>query len=108
MQRSIAEHQQQLHARAVLLEAQSEASLAGILVVCAAGDGQLLNWNQRFQSLWGFTDKEMQEQPDQSLLQKAAEQLVDSDAFLQAVRYYYSHPNAIGQDEIKLTDGRVP
>ncbi|PKL38101.1 MAG: hypothetical protein CVV44_13115 [Spirochaetae bacterium HGW-Spirochaetae-1] len=88
-----------------LLEAQSEASSDGILVV--DGEGRMISWNSRFRELWGIPNHILASGSDQSALRYIMEKLRDSDAFICRVQYLYEHPEEKSSDEIFLADGRI-
>lgn len=88
-----------------LLEAQSEASIDGILVVTPTGE--ISFHNQRFAEMWGISDELLAAKSDEKLRQSIVGKLVDPGEFLETVAYLYQKPFARDQDEILLTDGRV-
>ncbi|NIM05730.1 MAG: PAS domain-containing protein, partial [Armatimonadetes bacterium] len=91
--------------KSALLEAQSEASIDGILVVDA--DAKMLSFNQRFVEMWGIPKKVIDSRSDEQALKFVLDKLEDPAGFLARVQYLYAHPEEKSLDEIHLRDGRV-
>ena len=87
-----------------LLEAQSETSPDGILVV--NDQGNIVLFNKRFVELWNIPQKLLEKKNDEQLLQYALEQLKEPDRFITKVKYLYKHKEEKSRDEIKFKDGR--
>ncbi|HZC03882.1 MAG TPA: PAS domain-containing protein, partial [Gammaproteobacteria bacterium] len=88
-----------------LLEAQSEASIDGILVVST--EGKMISFNRRFVQMWGIPEEVIASRSDEAALQWALDKLVDPQEFLARVAYLYEHPGEESRDEIVLKDGRT-
>ncbi len=88
-----------------LLEAQTEASRDGILVV--DNDRRILSYNRRFVAMWGIPDPVLATGEDHQVLQAVLDKLVDPAAFLERVEGLYKDPNWTASDEIHLRDGRT-
>jgi PAS domain S-box-containing protein len=88
-----------------LLEAQSEASPDGILVV--SPEGRILSFNQRFVDLWGLSEEVLVGGEDAMALAAVRDKLVDPQAFLDRISYLYAHPDKTAVDTLHLTDGRT-
>jgi PAS domain S-box-containing protein len=88
-----------------LLEAQSETSLDGMLVV--SPEGTLMSHNRRFIEMWDIPPDVLTIGTDEAALQSVRDKLVDPDAFLARVKYLYEHPEETSFDELRLKDGRV-
>jgi PAS domain S-box-containing protein len=88
-----------------LLEAQSEASIDGILIVSA--DGNIILHNRRFAEMWEIPQSELNSKSDETVLHLVTEKLLNPKEFLETVDYLYRHPDEINQVEIPLKDGRV-
>ncbi|WP_299403791.1 PAS domain S-box protein [Acaryochloris sp. IP29b_bin.148] len=102
-----AEHQRietKLAHNNVILQAQQESSLDGMLVINA--DRQVSAYNQRFISLWKIPDTILATQDDRQLLGFVLDQLVNPMEFLDKVEYLYDHPEERSFDEIALKDQR--
>ena len=88
-----------------LLEAQTEASIDGILVVST--EGEMLSFNQRFVEMWDIPKKVIQARSDDAALRSVVDKLVDPQGFLGRIAYLYDHPSEESRDEILLKDGRT-
>jgi PAS domain S-box-containing protein len=97
--------QQELRFRTTLLEAQSEASIEGILVV--SPEGRMVSFNRRFVEMWEIPDRVVRSRSDEEALQVVLDKLVDAKGFLERVRAIYERPAETSRDEIVLKDGRV-
>ncbi|HXG76666.1 MAG TPA: GAF domain-containing protein [Gaiellaceae bacterium] len=86
-----------------LLEAQSEASVDGLLVVGPAGE--VLSANRRFADIWQIPD-EVLARGDDAALALAVERLEDPEAFLARVRELYERREA-SREELRFRDGRT-
>lgn len=106
--RDISEHEK---AKAGLQRARSldrailEATADGILVVDL--DGNLVAYNQRFQEMWGFPDRLIEEGDDAALIEYALDRIEEPDAFLERIQALYDQPEAESFDTIRFKDGRV-
>ena len=88
-----------------LLEALSEASPDGILVV--APDGGILTYNRRFAEMWNLGDPVLALRSDAAALDAVRSMVLDPDEFLAKVEHLYAHPGETSRDELQLRDGRV-
>jgi PAS domain S-box-containing protein len=91
--------------KTTLLEAQSETSIDGILVVDAEGKSVL--YNRRFGQMWNIPEEILDTKDDEKMLQSVLNWLKDPEQFLERVRYLYDHRNEKSRDEIPFKDGRV-
>ncbi len=91
--------------KSTLLEAQSEASIDGILVVDT--EGKSISFNERFGQMWNIPQQILDTRDDEKMLQYVLTQLKNPDQFLEKVRYLYAHKNEKSRDEIQFRDGRV-
>lgn len=89
----------------VLLKTQQEASLDAILVV--GENDQILSFNRRFIELWRISEQALEERLESPVLQAAAGQVEDPEAFIARVEHLYEHKDEKSRDEIRLRDGRV-
>jgi diguanylate cyclase (GGDEF)-like protein/PAS domain S-box-containing protein len=96
---------EQIAFQKALLEAQSEASRDGILVV--DNDRRILSYNRRFVTMWGIPGSALATGEDHQVLQTVLDKLVDPAAFLERVEGLYKDPNWTASDEISLRDGRT-
>ena len=88
-----------------LLEAQSEASLDGILV--ASAEGRILSFNTRFAEMWGIPPDLLDGRDTEGARQHVIDQLLDPKGFRERVQHVYDNPTESSQDELRLTDGRI-
>jgi PAS domain S-box-containing protein len=88
-----------------LLEAQSEASIDGILVVSA--EGKITSFNQRFVEMWQIPEEVISTRSDEAALQAVLDKLIDPQEFLARVASLYEHTDEESRDEILLKDGRA-
>ncbi len=102
-ERKKSEHE--LRFKTALLEAQSEATLDGILAVDEAG--KVVLSNRHFASIWRVPRELMVTGDDKRLRAFVADQLEDPKAFLEEVEYLYAHRDEKSRDDIKLKDGRL-
>jgi PAS domain S-box-containing protein len=91
--------------RKSLLEAQTEASTDGILVV--SPEGRILSFNRRFAELWELPGDVLATGSDEAAIASVRDKLVDPDAFLARIAYLYEHPDEESHDVLALVDGRV-
>jgi PAS domain S-box-containing protein len=97
--------EERLRFQKVLLEAQTEASIDGVLVVSI--EGKMISFNQRFVEMWGIPEEVVETRSDEAALQAVMDKLVDPQEFLARVAYLYEHPSEESRDEILLKDGRT-
>ncbi|MBW4692173.1 MAG: PAS domain S-box protein [Lyngbya sp. HA4199-MV5] len=88
-----------------LLQAQREASVAGIWVVNE--HRELLFYNQRFCEIWQIPPAIIATNDYWKIFNAALTQLKDVDTFLMTVEALYQSPDAISHDEVVLKNGRV-
>ncbi len=91
--------------KTTILEAQSETSIDGILVVDREGKSILLN--KRFGEMWSIPQQMLDTRDDKTMLQYVLGQLEEPNKFLGKVEYLYTHENEKSRDEIKFKDGKV-
>ncbi len=97
--------EEELLFKTTFLEAQSETSIDGILVV--DGKGKTLLFNNRFGQMWNIPQHILNTRDDEKMLQCALSQLKDPDKFLERVKYLYAHKDEKSRDEILFKDGKV-
>jgi PAS domain S-box-containing protein len=97
--------QEEILFKNALLEAQTEASIDGILVVDSAR--KMISFNRRFVEMWGIPQEAVDSRSGERALQSEIEKLTDPEAFLARVRYLYDHRDEQSRDEIPLRDGRT-
>lgn len=97
--------EEELTFRNVLLTAQSETSMDGILVV--DDNAKVIQYNKRFLEIWQVSSSLIKEGDDGPLLQSVTTKVKNPEEFLNKVKYLYEHPTEKSIDEILLKDGRV-
>lgn len=97
--------EEELKFQNLLLSAQQDLSINGILVV--DDQAKIISRNRRFfevmnipRHLWECTD-------DTLVLQAATEQVCEPDKFLKKVCHLYEHRDEVSQDEFTLRDGKI-
>ncbi len=105
LQRVVARRTRELSFNVALLNARSEASLDGILVV--DDQGKILSYNRRFVEMWEIPPELIQLGMDEPILSSVICQMAEPLVFLERVKHLYEHREEIGREEIKLKDGRV-
>ena len=97
--------EEELLFKSTLLEAQSETSIDGILVV--GSEGKSISFNKNFGRMWNIPQQILDTRDDEKMLQYVLDQLKDPQQFLERVKYLYAHKNEKSRDEIQFKDGRV-
>jgi PAS domain S-box-containing protein len=97
--------EQQLKFQNALLEAQSEASEVGIIVI--SPEGEIVSANRRFGELWEIPREVMNTRSNEAAMKVVKGQVADPDAFAERARYLWDHMDEEARDEIALKDGRV-
>jgi PAS domain S-box-containing protein len=97
--------QEALLFKSALLEAQSETTLDGILAVNDAG--KIILANRQFRLQFAIPDEWIQSGDDRPVLKHVVSIMENPKAFLERVRYLYSHPQEKCSDELSLRDGRT-
>lgn len=87
----------------VLLSAEHEASIDGILVVGV--NGNILSFNRRFAEMWQIPSDVLKSRSDERALQSVLDRLVDPQEFIRKVKYLYEARSEISRDEIALKNG---
>lgn len=88
-----------------LLEAQSEASIDGVLVV--APNDEIISYNQRFAEMWEIPENVLAAKSDKRLMQAVIDKLTEPEKFIENINYLHQHPHVKDQVEITLKDGRT-
>ena len=96
----------ELIAKTAFLEAQTNSTVDGLLVVDEHGR-EILH-NQKFVEIFRIPEKILEQKNDALMIQYAMNHIIkDPGKFLQQVNYLYVHPDLTRRDEIELTDGTV-
>ena len=91
--------------KTALLEAQSEATMEGVLV--SDDEGGLVLSNKRFRDMWQIPEGLMKSQGSDGVLLHTSSLVGDAESFIQKVRHFRSHRDERGDDAIDLKDGRI-
>jgi PAS domain S-box-containing protein len=97
--------EQQLKVQNALLEAQSEASEVGIVLI--SPDGEIVSANRRFGELWNIPQEILNTRSNEAAMEVVKGQVADPDTFVERARYLSHHTDEDVRDEIALKDGRV-
>jgi PAS domain S-box-containing protein len=97
--------EQQLKVQNALLEAQSEASEVGIVLI--SPEGEIVSANRRFGELWNIPEEILNTRSNEAAMEVVKGQVADPDAFAERARYLSHHTDEGVRDEIALKDGRV-
>lgn len=90
--------------RAMLLEAQSETAIDGMLIVDS--HGQTLLANRQFGEMWKIPQHILETRDDRRMLEHVLHQLANPEEFLRKVSYLYDFKDEKSRDEIAFVDGR--
>ena len=99
------EAEEELRFRKALLEAQTETSVDGILVV--SPEGEMLSYNERFVEMWGMPEEVLSTRSNEAALEVAKDRAADPKGFIARVNYLYEHPGEESHEEVLLKDGRT-
>ncbi len=95
----------QLRFQKALLEAQSEASLDGILIL--GKSGEILSHNQNFIAMWGISQQVLSGKCDETILQQIAAQSSNAPDFVKQVATANGQLESQNHEEVVLHDGRT-
>jgi PAS domain S-box-containing protein len=93
----------ELRAKTAFLEAQTNATIDGILVVDA--NGQRILQNRRFNEIFSIPPELLDSDDDAPVLEHVRRQVREPDRFFARVMHLYTHPDETGGDEIELVNG---
>jgi PAS domain S-box-containing protein len=93
----------ELRAKTAFLEAQTNATIDGILVVDA--NGQRILQNRRFNEIFSIPRELLDSDDDAPVLEHVRRQVREPDRFFARVMHLYTHPDETGGDEIELVNG---
>ncbi|MGC2476682.1 MAG: EAL domain-containing protein [Candidatus Sulfotelmatobacter sp.] len=102
-QRKVAE--ESLLFKTALLEAQAETTIDGILIVDESD--HIILANKQFGLHFGIPDELLITRDDRIVLAHVVSKIDNPDAFVEKVRYLYSHRTEKSRDEFKLKNGRI-
>jgi PAS domain S-box-containing protein len=88
-----------------LLSTQQEASIDGILVV--DGVGKIISFNKRFLEMWEVSRELLENNSEESILEKVMNKVGDTNSFLKQVKYLNEHNKETSRDDIVFKDGKT-
>ncbi len=97
--------EEELLFKTTLLEAQSETTIDGILVV--DNEGKSILFNKRFGEMWNIPQEILDTKDSETMLQYVLNQLKYPEKFLTKVQYLYAHKDEKSRDEFEFKDGKV-
>lgn len=97
--------EQQLRFQNALLEAQSQASDVGIVVI--SPEGEIVSANRRFGEMWEIPQEVLITRSNDAAMEVVKRQVADPDGFVDRLRYLWDHMDVEARDEIALRDGRI-
>jgi len=89
----------------MLLDAQFETSIDGILVV--DHEGKITLSNKRFGEMWNIPREILDTRSEEKALQSVIGQLKDPEKFLEKIKYLREHSKEKSRDEIEFKDGKL-
>ncbi len=101
----LADANRELRRALSLQKATLDATQDGILVVGL--DGNVVSYNERFQTLWGLPDKLVEAGDDEEMISYVLDQVADPEGFQARITELYDDPAAVSHDQIVFEDGRV-
>jgi PAS domain S-box-containing protein len=94
-----------LRNKTVFLEALTNSSLDGIIVVDS--NGKKIFQNQRTVELWKIPQDIADNIDDATQVQHVMRSTKNPEKFVEKITYLYNHPDETTSDEVELTDGTV-
>jgi PAS domain S-box-containing protein len=91
--------------KAAILEAQMNSSIDGIIVVDS--QGKKILQNQRTVNLWKIPQQVADNPDDAQQVRHVMYMTRNPEQFVEKIKYLYSHPDEITQDEVALIDGTI-
>jgi diguanylate cyclase (GGDEF)-like protein/PAS domain S-box-containing protein len=91
--------------KTALLEAQSETTIDGILVVDESD--HIVLANKRFGLNFGIPDQMLSTRDDLIVLKHVTDQVMDPEAFRERVKYLNSHRDEKSRDELRFKNGKI-
>lgn len=91
--------------KTAILEAQSETTIDGILVIDESD--RIVLANKQFGLNFGIPDDLLSTRNGLAVRRRLMESVEEPDVFIERVNYLYSHRNEKSRDELRLKNGRV-
>ncbi|HEY5232490.1 MAG TPA: PAS domain-containing protein [Verrucomicrobiae bacterium] len=101
----VAERTGELQWKTAFLEAQSNSTIDGVLVVNE--QGKKIFQNQRTVELFKIPQAVADGSDDAAQVRCVADKIKNPEQFVEQVRHLYSHPDEISRDEVELKDGTI-
>ena len=89
----------------VILSAQQETSMDGIIVVDESDT--IISYNRRFVDLWEIPPDLVEAKDDVPILQLITNRVADPEGFVARVKYLYENKEEKSREEVFLKDGRI-
>lgn len=105
LEKKITDRTYELKESLALTKSILESTVDGILVVNL--DSKIQYYNQKFLTMWGFTEELIKSSDDSSLINFVKSQIVNYGEFVERIDYLYLHPEQSSFDEIQFKDGKV-
>lgn len=96
--------EEELAAKTMLLNAQLEMSIDGILAV--DNEGHTIILNKHFGEMWKIPQEILDTKDDKAMLSSIMKQLKNPEEFGRKVEYLYKHQDEKSRDDIEFIDGR--
>ena len=97
--------EEQLLFKTALLEAQTETTIEGILVVDESD--RIILANKQFGLHFGVPGRLIIGRDDRLVLKHVTDRVDDPDAFVERIKHLYTHPDEKSRDEFKLKNGKT-
>jgi signal transduction histidine kinase len=94
-----------LAASLALARAVQEATAEALLVV--GPDRKIATANRRFHEIWGFPPDVVATGDTARMYESVLDQVTEPGRMIERINYFHDHPNASGNDELRLKDGRI-
>ena len=101
----ITQTEKELLLKNVLLDAYSETSVDGILIVDE--NGQSIFFNNQFGKMWNIPRPILETRDDEKMVRHVMAHLKDPERFAERIDYLYKHPAEKSRDEIEFRDGKI-
>lgn len=92
-------------AQTEIIRKSIESTADGMVVV--NGRRKVLAYNEKFSQMWRISDDVLTSRDDRRIVQEILDRMEDPIGFLQRIEDLYAHPEAQGDDIIKLQGGRI-
>ncbi|MSN24607.1 MAG: PAS domain S-box protein [Geobacter sp.] len=89
----------------ILLSAQQEASIDGLLVVDTSA--RILSFNRRFREIMDIPPHMLEAGADEAVLAYVTGRMADPEKFLEKVKYLYENSHLSCRDELYLSNGKI-